>query len=153
MVEAAVLAAISRGVKTVRALAKLFNTSEDAIASIVERLKSMGLVEEVEKGLIIRRRELRLTREGLERLDEALRLLRNAASRVEAVAREQGRVTREALPEELGFVLPLLAVLGLINLNWLLGYLALEELEALEDIEAGDYEEGMVDYDLPEDGL
>ncbi len=157
LVEAAILAAVANGVDTIEGLARLLRMDRGDVERVVEELKAKGLLVEEEKGFIIRRRRLRLTREGYEALGRARRLLEEAAKSarevLERVRREgRGRVSLEELEgllaPELLAVLPLLQFIGLIPLLEL--PLILEAAEELdwdsgEDVE-GDAGVGDGDY-------
>ncbi|ABM81348.1 MarR family transcriptional regulator [Hyperthermus butylicus] len=164
--EAAVLLAVHRGFDTVESIARLLNTSRETVESIIEKLKSRGLVEEYTTGFIIKRRRIRLTEHGLNAVPEAMRLLEHAAEAARRIASQLSEVhSSEAVLQpasrtgylapglalmDLLFVLPMLQTLGLIGLGeavLLSQLLSSEEqdheehvgVEGYEDYEGGEY--------------
>jgi DNA-binding MarR family transcriptional regulator len=132
LVEAAVLTAIAEGVDTVEGIAELLKVSREDAEALVEQLKAKGLIVEEEKRLLfIRRRRLRLTRAGLEALEQARRMLSEAASRVREAAeraRVEGQPFEMLVPDEVLLILPVLEMAGLISLLELPLYLELLDL-------------------------
>ena len=114
--QAAVLLAIHRGLDTVDAIAKALRVSREVVESIIEELKAAGLVEEYQGGLILRRRKLRLTRQGLDTVPEAMRLMEHAAVAAKKLLQEQ-RLPGDWRwsPQELLLAVPLLPMLGLLT--------------------------------------
>ena len=151
--EAAVLLAISNGIDSLEAIARVLNTSKDTVRQIVEELEAKGLVEIHEEGRIIKRRRLRLTRQGLDALAEARRQLDKLLEAYQHYRREK------MLPpswswglDEFLLALPLLALLGIvpaIEIVELLGNMAMEPSNA-EDYEGEDYDEISDDWALDE---
>ncbi len=153
--EAAVLLAISSGIDTVDAIARALNTSKETVEQIVEGLEAKGLVERREEGRIIKRRRLRLTRQGLDAVAEARRQLDKLLEAYQHYRREK------VLPpswvwglDEFLLALPLLALLGMvpaIEIVELLGA-ATEagEVGEVEDYEGEDYDDIDDDWAIDE---
>jgi len=114
--QAAVLLAVHRGIDTVDALAKALRVSREVVEKIVEELKAAGLLEEYRSGLILKRRRLRLTRQGLDAVPEAMRLMEHAAAAAKKLLQEQ-RLPEDWSwgPRELLLAVPLLPMLGLLT--------------------------------------
>ncbi|BES82822.1 helix-turn-helix domain-containing protein [Pyrodictium abyssi] len=114
--QAAVLLAVHRGIDTVEGLAKALRVSREVVERIVEELKAAGLLEEYRSGLILKRRRLRLTRQGLDAVPEAMRLMEHAAVAAKKLLQEQ-RLPEDWSwgPRELLLAAPLLPMLGLLT--------------------------------------
>jgi len=142
--EAAVLLAISNGIDSLEAIARALNVSKDTARQIIEELEAKGLVEVHEEGRIIRRKRLRLTRQGLDALAEARRQLDELLEAYRHYRKEK------MLPpswswglDEFLLALPLLALLGIVpavEIIELLGNMAMESSDIM-DYEEEDYDE------------
>lgn len=120
----AVLVCILLGYDTVDDIAEALRVDRGVVERVVNRLRALDLVRFEEKGFwIFKRRVLRLTDAGFERAMEVRRELERVAERVRA------DLERGVAPEELvamyGYTLPLLALMGFIDLAMLAPILGL----------------------------
>lgn len=171
--QAAVLLAVHRGIDTVEGLAKALRVSREAVEGIVGELKAAGLLEEYRSGLILKRRRLRLTRQGLDAVPEAMRLMEHAAAAARKLLREQ-RLPEDWSwsPRELLLAAPLLPMLGLLTameammllsvlaglaladgLAWTGGWGGEPGEDAVDDGDGGDLDGGELDSGLDDVGL
>ena len=143
--EAGVLAAVYRGVNTLKSLKELFNTVDPRVVEdALLKLESKGLIRREQKGFLRKKTVYVLTRSGVEALDQALKMLREASeaakSRIEATT-SAGRSIEDYAPllgAELFSILPLLLFLGFLPPIMFEGY---------EEPVAEDYgEEGDIDF-------
>ena len=141
--EAAVLLAISNGIDTVDAVARALNTSKETVEQIVGELEAKGLVERHEEGRIIKRRKLRLTRQGLDALAEARRQLDKLLEAYQHYRREKALPTSWVWGlDEFLLALPLLALLGIVP-----------AIEIIELLGAATEAEDIVDYEEAYDDM
>ena len=139
--EAGILAAVYRGVNTVRGLKELFHTVDPRVVEeTVKRLEERGLVKRITRGRILKREELALTEAGVQALDEAMRMLREAAVRIEE--RSQGLQQASGAQWDLAAVLPLLILMG--RLPPMIVY---DAPEWSHDAGADEQEEGYSEWD------
>ncbi len=88
LLEAAVLAAIFRGLDTVDALRKVINVDKNVLESVLNKLIAEGLVSVELRGILFKKPRLRLTRKGIEYVEKAFEKLKQVATKAAHV--EQG---------------------------------------------------------------
>jgi DNA-binding MarR family transcriptional regulator len=120
LVEAAVLVAIAEGVDTIDGIAELLRISREDAEALVDQLKAKGLVvEEERKLLFIHKKRLRLTRKGLEALEQARNMLKEAAGKVKEATEKasiEGKPFEILLTDDILLILPVLEMVGFISL-------------------------------------
>jgi len=118
--EAGILAAVYRGVNTLGALKEMFNTVDPKVVeATVLKLESKGLISRKQKGFLRKRTVYILTQRGVDALDQALKMLREASeaakSKIEAAGASRGIDDyAPLLGAELFSILPLLLFLGFL---------------------------------------
>ena len=153
LLEKAILVAVLRGVDTLGGLRKLINVGEEELRRAVDRLVALGLLRVERRGLIFKREVLRLTEQGFEEAQRALRELEEAAKRLEDRLEEASVSERPAVLsglDDIAYIAPLLAWLGLIDLALLAPLAALPVEGGLD--EHSDQEDVPEDVDYDEYG-
>ncbi len=144
--EASILVAVYRGVNTLDSLKELFNSVDPrVIEATLLKLESMGLLRRERRGFIRKKTVYVLTQSGVEKLEEALSILRDASEKAKAKiesAEARGRIEDYApiLGAELFGILPLLLMLGFLPPLMFEGYeeLVPEGYEEGEELDFGD---------------
>ncbi len=149
--EAAVLVAVSRGLKTVKEIARALNVHPSDVEKVVERLVSKGLLCRRRKGWLRRRVELCLSGKGYNVLPAAISILENIARRIREARLKPGSGHEEVTQHEVTlldtsmFLLPFLVWLGLLPLELLSIEEALEDSTHTAEGWSGDAREGFIE--------
>ncbi len=112
-----VLEAISRGYDTPGKIARALGIGQEEVERTLLSLMVAGLVERVEKGRIFRREAYALTTKGMHELEEErMRVRQLAAKAREEYERTGDPQSAHAVLGEYASFLPMLAMLGMLDL-------------------------------------
>ncbi|MET1101586.1 MAG: hypothetical protein ABWW69_03810 [Pyrodictiaceae archaeon] len=116
LLEAAVIAAVAQGIDSIKGLEQLVNVSREELERIILRLANRGLLRIEEKGFIFKRRVLRLTEEGFNKLEEARRLLMRAAEEVKGLAERREESISDEVSRSYELLTPIIPLLVWMDL-------------------------------------
>jgi len=145
--EDAVLLAIANGLKTPKDIAKKLNVKLDDVKVVLDNLEAQGLVERKVKGILFKKEVYELTRQGFERAMNVKEKLTRVAEEIKEAYKRGDTARVEEIVASYSYFLPLMLMLGLLDIMWLSSLYSIDTTMDTYDIDNDVNIDGDFDFD------